>query len=463
MMMTKNNPLEHRPQVLIVDDDVEHARTVARVVRREGYAATVTHHVNDALAELRKTSFDVVLTDLIMPGKSGVDLMKAMDHLGIPSEVIVMTAFGTVERAVEAMKSGAVDFVVKPIQRRVLTASVARAIDRRRLVMENEALKSALDEMTGSSRIIGNDPSLRAAVNLVRQAAKSDASVVILGESGTGKELFAHELHEHSLRSQRPFVALHCAALPESIIESELFGHEAGAFTGANRRKIGHIEAAQGGTLFLDELGELSLTSQVKLLRFLQEGEIVRVGGTTPVKVDARVVAATHRDLQEMVREGSLREDLFYRLNVIPVTVPPLRERAGDVGLLATFFLTSHAARQQTALRLSEAALVALNAHHWPGNVRELQNTIERAVVMDTDGVIDCEDLGPEFHQAPTAPTVHIPVGTSLADAERRLIQETLAHVGGDKALAASLLGVGRRTIYRKLEDYANDRKQPQE
>ena len=260
------------------------------------------------------------------------------------------------------------------------------------------------------------------------------------------------------MRRKRPFIALHCAALPESIIESELFGHEAGAFTDAKRRKIGHIEASQGGTLFLDEIGELSLVSQVKLLRFLQEGEIVRVGGTTPVKIDARVVAATHQDLKKMVQKGTFREDLYYRLNVISVHVPPLRERKNDIKLLATYFLRSHSARQNTSFRFSENTLAVLMAHHWPGNVRELQNSIERAVVMNTNGVIERDDLGPEFKEIETTPMIHLALGSSLAAAERELILRTLKHVSGDKLLAASILGIGRRTIYRKLEEYAKNK-----
>ncbi|MFT5992745.1 MAG: two-component system response regulator HydG, partial [Bradymonadia bacterium] len=380
----------------------------------------------------------------------------AMKHLEIHVDVILMTAFGTVERAVEAMQAGAVDFIVKPIKRASLLRALNRVLERARLQHENSALRVELAALKRGSELLGVAPPFRLAVERARQAAASDATLLVLGESGTGKELVAREIHARSRRASGPFVAVHCAALPESIIESELFGHEAGAFTGAVRRKMGQLEAATGGTLFLDEIGELSPSVQVKLLRALQEGEIVRVGATRPTRIDVRVVAATHRDLERMVSQGEFRADLYYRVNVVAITLPPLRERPEDVALLSTHFLEQFGRdKEPGVIGFTPEARSALARWQWPGNVRELQNVVERAVVLDQDGQIDVDDLPPAVASGTEAAKLVIPVGTSMADAERRLIEATLVHTSGDKALAASVLGVGRRTIYRKLEEYA--------
>ncbi len=444
------------PSILVVDDDEAHAHTLVRLLRRESLAADEVSGVSEALVALRSKEYDLVLTDLVMPGKSGLDLLKALQHLGLEVDVILMTAFGTVERAVEAMQAGATDFIVKPIKRAALMKSVGRVLETSRLRRENAGLRAELDALRGGSRLIGNAPVFREALATARQAAASEATLLLLGESGTGKELFAREIHRHSRRADGPFLALHCAALPESIIESELFGHEAGAFTGAVGLKKGRFEVADGGTLFLDEIGELPASVQVKLLRVLQEGEVQRVGGTDPVQVDVRIVAATHRDLEAMVSARTFREDLFYRLNVIPIRVPPLRERGDDVELLAAHFLQMHAAANTRETRgFTHEARRALTAHDWPGNVRELENALERAVVLDEDGWIGLDDLPTTLRpDAESPPAVVIPIGTPLAEAERRLLLATLAHADGDKNLAASLLGLGRRTIYRKLEEY---------
>jgi len=447
-----------RPRILVVDDEPEHAATLVRLLKRERIDADAVHDVREALDRLRAEPWDVVLTDLVMPGPSGIDLLRAIPHLDVSPDVVLMTAFGTVEKAVEAMQNGASDFIVKPIKRAALMKSLRRSLERARLARENERLKSEVDRLRGAPSLVGADPSFQRALALVRQAATSEASVLVFGESGTGKELFARELHRASNRAAGPFVALHCAALPESIIESELFGHEAGAFTGARKRHVGRFEAAHGGTLFLDEIGELSANVQVKLLRALQEGEVRRLGGDDPVRVDVRIVAATHRDLTRMVATGDFREDLFYRLHVIPVTIPPLRDRGEDIVVLARTFL--HRSRDP-APALTDAARRALMAWRWPGNVRELENVVQRAVVLDTDGVIDTDDLPAELVDGAAAAgdreVVAVPVGTTIAEMERRLILATLAHTGDDKAVAASLLGVGRRTIYRKLDEYRDD------
>lgn len=450
-------PQPARPRVLVVDDDVEHAHTLVRLLERAEYAAVPVHDVDHALTALRRTPFDLVLTDLVMPGKSGMDLLQAIRHLGLEVDVVLMTAFGTVERAVEAMRAGASDFIVKPIKRATLLQALDRVVKAARLKRENRALRDELRQLRAGQELQGISPGFRAAVATARQAAASDATVLLLGESGTGKELFAREIHAASHRSDGPFVPLHCAALPESLIESELFGHEAGAFTGAIKANAGRIEAANGGTLFLDEIGELPPSAQVKLLRVLQEGEVQRVGATAPRHVDVRVVAATHRDLEAMVAAGTFREDLFYRLHVIALRIPPLRDRPEDVELLAAHFLRAVAARERKPPpSLDAEARRALRSWAWPGNVRELQNAIERAVVLCASNTITLADLPPGVRSDAGAPeSLQIPIGTSAGEVERRLLLATLAHAGGDKGLTASILGIGRRTVYRKLEEYA--------
>jgi len=360
------------------------------------------------------------------------------------------------------MKDGAYDFLTKPLKRHAVLKSVAQALEKRRLVQENKKLRAKL---AGTEQpIVGQSPSLRATLDVIRQAAPSSATVLLLGESGTGKEMFARALHEHSPRAQGPFVPINCAAIPETILESELFGYERGAFTGATQRKEGRIERAQQGTLFLDEIGELTPSVQVKLLRFLQEGEIERLGGTGTVKIDCRVVAATNQDLATRVREQKFREDLFYRLNVIQVVLPPLRDRVEDVPLLADHFIARYSAKNQKPVRpLTREALSAMEGYPWPGNVRELEHAMERAVVLSHGSEIELGDLPESVRgggaaaragMAGTASglTLTVPLGTTMEDIELRVIRETLRQTKGDKNLAAQLLGIAARTIYRKLD-----------
>src|SRR3954447_6705275 len=378
--------------LLLVDDEPANLDSLERIFAREGYKTQRAETGAAALAALRDKPADVVLTDLMMPGMSGQELLRAVKAVAPDAEVVLMTAYGTVEAAVAAMKDGAYDFLTKPLKRHAALKSVQQAIDKRRLVRENKELRARL---AGAEQpIVGQSPSLRATLDIIRQAAPSSATVLLLGESGTGKELFARALHEHSPRANGPFVPINCAAIPETILESELFGYERGAFTGAVQRKEGRIERAQGGTLFLDEIGELTPGVQVKLLRFLQEGEIERLGGTGTIKVDSRVVAATNQDLGARVRENKFREDLFYRLNVIQVVLPPLRDRVEDVPLLADHFIARYAAKNGKSIRgLTRAALAAMEAYPWPGNVRELEHAIERAVVLSRGAQIDADDL----------------------------------------------------------------------
>jgi two-component system response regulator HydG len=441
------------PAILVVDDEPSNLESLERIFAREGLRTLLARDGQTALEHVRRERVGVVLTDLSMPGMSGTDLLKGVKAISPDTEVVVMTAYGTVEVAVGAMKEGAYDFITKPFKRHVVVAIVRKALERQSLVLENQVLKARLE---GLGNIVGASPAFRATMDLVRQAAPSEATVLLLGESGTGKELVARLIHSLSTRARGEFVAINCAAIPESILESELFGYERGAFTNAVSRKEGRIERAHGGTLFLDEIGELSPTVQVKLLRVLQEGEIERLGGHTPIRVDARVVAATNKDLQEQVEKGQFREDLFYRLNVITVQLPPLRARREDVPLLAGHFLRIYAERNKKPVSgMSRAALDVLENYPWPGNVRELQHAIERAVVLTRN-----ETLGPEDFEAKirgtkvdASPEVTFKIGSQTMDElEHRIIRDTVRFTKDDKTLAAQLLGISVRTIYRKLD-----------
>src|SRR3954467_15451734 len=447
--------------LLLVDDEPANLDSLERIFAREGYKTQRAETGAAALAALRDKPADVVLTDLMMPGMSGQELLRAVKAVAPDAEVVRMTAYGTVEAAVAAMKDGAYDFLTKPLKRHAVLKSVSQALEKRRLVLENKQLRARLAGV--SSPIVGQSPALRATLDIIRQAAPSSATVLLLGESGTGKELFARALHEHSTRAQAPFVPINCAAIPESILESELFGYERGAFTGAVARKEGRIERAQGGTLFLDEVGELSPAVQVKLLRFLQEGEIERLGGTSPVKVDSRVVAATNRDLASAVQSGKFREDLYSRLNVIRVLLPPLRERLEDIPLLADHFVGKYAAKNGKQFSgITPAAMEALEAYGWPGNVRELENAIGGAGGVSAGAEIEVDDLPESVRGGGAARpaglaglegrTLSVPLGTTMEEIELRVIRETLRQTKGDKNLAAQLLGIAARTIYRKLD-----------
>jgi two-component system response regulator HydG len=443
-----------QPTLLVVDDEVSNLESLERIFAREGLLVVTAQIGKDALEILRKRRVDVLLTDLMMPGVSGVDLLKAARQLSPETEVVVMTAYGSVENAVEAMREGAYDFITKPLKRAHVVRVVGKALEKLSLVSENRSLKAQL-EATRRRPIVGQSLSIRRTLEVVQQAAPSLATVLLLGESGTGKELIARRIHELSPRAGRPFIPVNCAAIPESILEAELFGYEKGAFTGAVQRRDGRFSLADGGTLFLDEIGEIPLSVQVKLLRVLQEGEIERLGGR-PQKVDIRLVAATNRDLRRAVQEGGFREDLFYRLNVIAVTVPPLRDHPDDVPLLVDHFLSRFREKNAKAITgCTRAAIEALSAYHWPGNVRELENAVERAVVLTKANVIDVGDLPREVCGVrPTSQghTLNFEIGTPLEEIELRVIQETLRHTKGDKRLAAQLLGIATRTIYRKID-----------
>jgi two-component system response regulator HydG len=388
----------------------------------------------------------------MMPGTNGVELLRALKELCPESEVVLMTAYGTVETAVQAMKEGAYDFVEKPLKRMSIVKTVKKAAERQSLLAENRSLRQQVRLLT-SREIVGQSSSLRHVLDVVTQAAPSSATILVLGESGTGKELIARYTHSKSGRSDGPFVPVNCSAIPESILEAELFGHEKGAFTGAVARREGRFAKAKGGTLFLDEIGELSPSVQVKLLRVLQEGEYEPVGGNT-VQSDVRIVAATNRDLAAEVEAGRFREDLYYRLNVIAVTAPPLRARREDIPLLVDHFIGIYCSKNnRSGLEVPSEVMARLMDYSWPGNVRELENVIERSAVLCRTDTLRMEDLPVSIARATGAPqsNLEIEIGTPLAEVEQRLLRETLRHTEGDKSLAAQLLGISTRTIYRKL------------
>ena len=451
--------------VLVVDDETGIVESLTKIFQREGLHVLAATDGVAGLELLRKHRVGVLLTDLMMPRTTGMDLLKAAKTVAPETEVVLMTAYGTVETAVQAMKEGAYDFVTKPLKRAHVVRIVKNALEKQSLVVENRVLRAQLAERRQRA-IIGTSLAWRRTMEIVHQAAPSDATVLLLGESGTGKELLARALHTGSGREGKPFVAINCSAIPESILEGELFGYEKGAFTGATSAREGRFEAAHGGTLFLDEIGDMPRHVQVKLLRVLQEGEIERLGGSgKPRPIDIRLIAATNVDLPRAVQEGRFREDLYYRLNVISINVPPLRERRDDIALLAQHFIHVYAEKNGKAIAgCTQRALDLLCDYAWPGNVRELENAIERAVVLTRSDTLDETVLprettlhggGPGAHAAQGA--LSFPIGTPLADIEMCVIRETLRHTDGDKRLAAKLLGIATRTIYRRLESPADE------
>ena len=446
--------------ILVVDDEESNLKVLERMLQKAGYRVLLASSGPEALDILRAEQPELVLTDLRMPGMDGLELLRASRTVAPSTEVILMTAFGTVEIAVEAMREGAYDFVTKPLNRHDVLKSLSKAREKAQLLAENRRLREQLASQQGGGGLtmgmVGASEEIRAVLEAVEQVAPSEATVLITGESGTGKELVVGSLHELSGRSSGPLIRVNCAAIPENLFESELFGYEKGAFTGAANRKPGRFEMADTGTIFLDEVAEMSLSSQVKLLRVLQEGEFERVGGTKTISVDVRLVAATNQDLERLIAQGDFREDLYYRLNVIPIHVPPLRDRGDDIPLLAAHFVRVYAEKNRKGIKgIADEAIEALATHRWPGNVRELENTLERAVVLCKSDHIGLDDLPthiqPEGRGGPKK--LVFPIGTPLREIEQTAIRETLRHTGGDKRLAARLLGIATRTIYRRLED----------
>jgi len=447
-----------RERILIVDDEANARTALAELLRDEGYAVETAADGFKALPKLEEFAPDVVVTDLKMPGLSGLELLQKVRERDAECVVIVMTAFGAVESAVQAMRQGAADYLTKPVNVEELSLVLKREVERKRLRAEAGQLRERLSEKHRINNIIGASPAMQQVFDAVLQVAPSRASVLIAGESGTGKELIAAAIHEHSPRAKKPFVKLHCAALAESLLESELFGHERGSFTGAVGRREGRFEQADGGTLFLDEIGEISPAIQVKLLRFLQEHEFERVGGNQTIKVDVRVITATNRNLLQRVKDGQFREDLYYRLNVVNIEMPPLRARPSDIPLLASHFLAKYARENGKQVDgFTDEALAQLANYEWPGNVRELENAIERAVVVSKKPRIGVEDFAAGIATAQKRPDgmPAIP-GAKMDELERYAILKTLEHTGGSTSRAAEILGISPRTIQYRLQQYSD-------
>jgi DNA-binding NtrC family response regulator len=445
-----------KARILVVDDEANARNALAEILREEDYQVETAADGFKALARADSFCPDLVLSDLKMPGMDGVELLgKLKNAPELDVEVVVMTAFGAVETAVAAMRAGAADYLTKPLNTDELLVVLDRALERCKLRQEATQLREQLKNRYSFSNIIGAAPEMQQLFKSIAQIAPSRATVLLSGESGTGKELVAAAIHHSSNRGDRPFIKLHCAALAESLLESELFGHERGAFTGAERRREGRFERADGGTLFLDEIGEISPATQVKLLRVLQEREFERVGGNQTLKVDVRVIAATNRDLKEMVERGEFREDLFYRLNVINVHLPPLRHRTGDIPALALHFARRYSEENgKSVTKISDRALSLLAGHPWHGNVRELENVIERAVVLAEGDTIEMSHLPGELAADPEPGQKPIIPGATMAELERHAILTTLEACGGSTSKAADMLGISVRKIQYKLQEY---------
>ncbi|MBI3079465.1 MAG: sigma-54-dependent Fis family transcriptional regulator [Deltaproteobacteria bacterium] len=445
---------ERRATILIADDEQTIREALEKVLAQAGYRVLLAEDGERALDLARGGEVNLVLADLKMPGIEGLDLLKALKLVVPDLEVVMITGHGTIEAAVEAMKEGAYDFVTKPFKKMEILKTVRKALEKQSLVLENRSLHQLLADVEEKERVIGSSAAMQTVWDLVCQVAPSSANVLIHGESGTGKELIATAIHRLSPRRNKALVKVSCAALPETLLESELFGYERGAFTGAHTRKEGRFELADGGTLLLDEIGEVPLSLQVKLLRVLQDGRFERLGSVKTTQVDVRIIASTNKNLEEAIRQGTFREDLYYRLNVIGITLPGLRDRTEDIPLLAAHFIRLYGRKNQKEIKgISEDALEQLCSYPWPGNVRELENVIERAVILARGSHIGVADLPPHISRQEARPRqLVIAIGTPLEDAERLLIRETVRYCGGDKNTAAHLLGIASRTIYRKLE-----------
>jgi two-component system response regulator HydG len=449
-------------RVLVIDDERNHAEAVAESLERVGYSCVVATSGSAGARKISQEDFDVILTDLRMSDMDGLAILRKAKQELPDAEVVVITGHGDVKTAVEAIKQGATNYLTKPVDLAELRAIVDKAAERLRLARANRELKRQLDEKFGFEGVVGNSPRMQDLIGKLKTVAPTNASVLIQGETGTGKELVARAIHYNSPRKNKPFVALNCTALNENLLDDELFGHEAGAFTGAERTRKGRFEFANGGTLFLDEIGDMPLGLQAKLLRVLENGEVIRIGSNEPIRVNVRVLSATHRDLEAAVSEGTFRQDLYFRLKVVTVKLAPLRERREDIPLLATFFLKESCQQHSKEILggFAEPVRRAMAAYDWPGNVRELRNLIESMVVQDTDGLLDMNDIqeGESLRrlQSPDGPVTGPGslVGRTLTEVERYYIERALELTEGKREEAARLLGIGERTLYRVMQDW---------
>jgi len=447
-----------KPTVLIVDDE-KHTREGLRAALEDKYETFVAKDAAEAARVMQDVPPDAVLTDLRMAGEDGMAVIDRALKLSPQPVCLMMTAYGDVETAVQAMSRGAYWFLQKPVDLRQVELLLERGLKARATEKEVVILKTRLDRKFSLGEVVGSSAALQHAIDQVRSVASSNATVLLLGETGTGKELFAQMIHQASPRAKGPFMAVHCAAIPANLLESELFGHEKGSFTGANERRVGRFESADGGTLFLDEIGEIDATTQIKLLRFLETRSVERLGSHKPIPLDLRLVCATNRDLQQMVKEGKFREDLYYRLSVVPLRMPPLRERQDDIPLLLSHYLKRFAAENGVPeVRLAADALTTLSRYAWPGNIRELRNTCENLAVLRAGKVLAAADLDPRYAQPPATAVGQRPILPAASGGmfdkqqnEKELLKQALASASGNRTKAAELLGISRRTLHRKL------------
>ena len=454
------DPAEDRLRVLVIDDERDHAETVAEILEAGGYACAVATSGKEGARRIQSEEFDLVLTDLRMGDLDGMAIVRLVREHG-DTLVMVISGSSDVKKAVEALREGASHYILKPVSKDELLAVVNKSADELRRLRIIRELRKQLDERFGFEGLIGNSPKMRELIERVKAFAPTKATVLILGENGTGKELVAKALHTNSPRKNKPFVAMNCAALNENLLDDEMFGHEAGAFTGADKLRKGKFEYANGGTLFLDEIGDMPPALQAKLLRVLENGEVTRIGSNETIKVDVRLVAATNRDLEQMIKDGKFRQDLYYRLRVGLLRIPPLRERGKDVVLLTTHFLDEFARRYGKKVpKVSNAVWGAFKAYPWPGNVRELRNQIESMVIQDLDEVLDLDDLqeGDPLRAAADVAAAgggpdHL-VGRPMSEVERYYIEKALELTGGKREEAAKMLGIGERTLYRQMQDW---------
>ncbi len=444
-------------RILIVEDDASARRGLAELVRTWGFAADATADGEEGLAKVTTFRPSIVLADLVLPRMSGLDLLRALKDQLSDITFVMITAQGSVDDAVAAIKEGAYDFLTKPVDPQRLHILLDKVVERQNTLREVTALRRQLHDRGHFGKTVGNSPQIRRVYRIIEQAAPTDASVLIYGESGTGKELVAQTIHQLSPRAAHPFVAINCAAIPETLLESEIFGHERGAFTGAVERRPGCFELAHKGTLFLDEIAEMAGTTQAKLLRVLQERTVRRLGGQKEIPVDVRVIAATNLNPRDAVEEGRLREDLYYRINVVAIAVPPLRERKEDIPLLVQAFLAEFNARDRKQVKaVDQAAMQVLEQYSWPGNIRELRNVIERAVILAPGDFIEGDHLPPDLLDAPPPARdgLALTPGMTVDEAERRLIEITLKHTGYNKTRAAEILGISVKTLHNKLNRF---------
>ena len=442
-------------KILVVDDEVGIRQSLKKILEKEGFEVVTASNGEEAFKVIRGDDIDLLISDIRMAGMDGLELLKVCKSVSPYTEVIMITGYASVDTAVDSMKQGAYDYITKPFKKADILKAVQKAIEKQILTMDNVKMKERIEAMESTPLIETASPRMKKLVETVHQVAPSQATILIMGGSGTGKEVIADMIHKLSPRAERPMVKVNCAAIPETLIESELFGYEKGAFTGAAGRKEGRFEVADKSSIFLDEIGEVPPAVQVKLLRILQEETFERLGSNKTIKVDVRIIAATNKDLSAMVKQGRFREDLYWRLNVISLQLPALKDRREDIPNLVQHFINRFSHKNdKDVLGIESKAMEILLGYEWPGNVRELENIIERSVVLDRDGIIGADDLPSELQSAsiPAMESVTIPLGTPMEEVERILMEETLKRTKGDKGLASKLLGISTRTLYRKMD-----------